>query len=114
MKTIIAVILLAFMTPVVSCAQTETTDRLTRGQQAAFVEALEQTLRQHYVYQDKVDGIASAINERFQKGAYSNAATASEFADLVTADLINITNDYHFSVIHDPEWIAALRRAIRR
>ena len=77
---------------------------------AQTIGELRGTLERNYIHQDKVDTIHSALQDRHLEGAYDSASIASEFADRLTHDLIEASDDFHFAVAYDPQWIETARR----
>ena len=81
--------------------------QLSQQEKAQVIRTLETTLRENYVHEEKTDEIVAGINQRHRAGNYRDADTADKFAELLTNDLVEISEDFHFIVIYDPAWIEA-------
>ena len=80
---------------------------LTAADRRAVVEQLGQTLEANYVYPDKAKTIAATLRRNLDAGDYDTASDRSTLASELTDDLIAASNDLHFSVGVDPEWVAS-------
>lgn len=80
---------------------------LTAADRRAVVEQLGQTLEANYVYPDKAKTIAATLRRNLDAGDYDAASDRSTLASELTDDLIAASNDLHFSVGVDPEWVAS-------
>ena len=80
---------------------------LTAADRRAVVEQLGQTLEANYVYPDKAKTIAATLRRNLDAGDYDAASDRSTLASELTDDLIDASNDLHFSVGVDPEWVAS-------
>ena len=80
---------------------------LTAADRRAVVEQLGQTLEAKYVYPDKAKTIAATLRRNLDAGDYDAASDRSTLASELTDDLIAASNDLHFSVGVDPEWVAS-------
>lgn len=79
---------------------------LTAADKRAVVEQLGRTLEANYVFPDKAKTIAATLRRNLDAGAYDAAADRRKLASELTDDLIAASNDLHFSVGVDPEWVA--------
>lgn len=82
---------------------------LSRQEKLAIVDAMDKTLTANYVFPDVARKIGPALRDALQKGAYDGAHSKAELAKKLSEDLVKITNDLHFFVGVDPEWIAETR-----
>ena len=80
---------------------------LTAADRRAVVEQLGQTLEANYVYPDKAKTIAATLRRNLDAGDYDAASDRSTLASELTDDLIAASNDLHFSVGVDPEWVSS-------
>ena len=78
--------------------------KLSAGERADVLHALEAQLGAHYVFPDVAARINAALPTR--DGAYAGAATANNLADLLTRDLRTLGDDKHFRVFYDPDFHA--------
>ncbi|MGH6649875.1 MAG: S41 family peptidase [Sphingopyxis sp.] len=79
---------------------------LTAADKRAVVEQLGATLEANYVFPDKAKTIAATLRSRLDAGDYDAAPDRRALASKLTDDLIAASNDLHFSVGVDPEWVA--------
>lgn len=79
---------------------------LTAADKRAVVEQLGEVLEANYVFPDKAKTIAAALRRHLDAGDYDSAADRAKLASALTDDLIEASNDLHFSVGVDPAWVA--------
>jgi murein DD-endopeptidase MepM/ murein hydrolase activator NlpD len=79
---------------------------LSAADKRAVVEQLGQTLEANYVYPDKAKTIAATLRRNLDAGNYDAAPDRGALAGKLTDDLIAASNDLHFAVGVDPEWVA--------
>jgi hypothetical protein len=79
---------------------------LTSADKRAVVEQLGQVLEANYVFPDKAKTIAAALRGHLAAGDYDAAPDRRTLASELTDDLIAASNDLHFSVGVDPDWVA--------
>ncbi len=79
---------------------------LSAADKRAVVEQLGQTLEANYVYADKAKTIAATLRRNLDAGNYDAAPDRRALAGKLTDDLIAASNDLHFAVGVDPEWVA--------
>jgi hypothetical protein len=79
---------------------------LTAADKRAVIEQLGATLEANYVFPDKAKTIAATLRSRLDAGDYDAAPDRRALASKLTDDLIAASNDLHFSVGVDPEWVA--------
>lgn len=82
---------------------------ISRDDKRAIIASLDATLTANYVFPDIARKIAPALRAHLEKGDYDAATTAAEFASKLSADLVKISNDLHFMVGTDRQWIADFR-----
>jgi len=75
----------------------------------AVVESLIAVLSKDYVFHDKALSIGAVLRAKAGGGGYDKLTTSSDFARVLTDDLIKASGDLHFSVGVDPDWIADYR-----
>ena len=80
---------------------------LSAADRRAVVEQLGQALEANYVYPDKAKTIAATLRHNLDAGDYDKAHDRPALARELTDDLIAASNDLHFSVGVDPEWVAS-------
>ncbi|MBL8650617.1 MAG: S41 family peptidase [Sphingopyxis sp.] len=79
---------------------------LTPADKRAVVEQLGQALEANYVFPDKAKTIAATLRRHLDAGDYDAAPDRRTLANELTDDLIAASNDLHFSVGVDPDWVA--------
>ncbi|MGH1366429.1 MAG: S41 family peptidase [Calditrichia bacterium] len=75
------------------------------------LDSLAITLKNNYAFPQRIASIVANLKKREQEGNYTSAKTPADFANLVTMDLQEITEDLHFHIGVDPNWIAEQRAA---
>ncbi|MEM9495686.1 MAG: S41 family peptidase [Pseudomonadota bacterium] len=109
MKQIFAGLVLMFHCAAAMQAQASESTSLSEADKADVLDALRKTLERNYVYEEKVPAIVLELERRLQSGDYRSSDSAGAFAEDLTQDLIEISEDLHFAVTYDPEWIALHR-----
>ncbi|HKX89180.1 MAG TPA: S41 family peptidase [Sphingopyxis sp.] len=79
---------------------------LSAADKRAVVEQLGATLEANYVFADKAKTIAAALRSHLDAGDYDTVSDRRALASELTDDLIAASNDLHFAVGVDPEWVA--------
>lgn len=79
---------------------------LTAADKRAIVEELGKTLEANYVFPDKAKTIAATLRDHLEKGDYDAAADKPALARELSEDLVEASNDLHFAVGVDPDWVA--------
>ena len=91
-----------WLAPVAAAKETP----LTAADKRTVVEQLGQTLEANYVFPDKAKTIAATLRRHLDAGDYDAAPDRPALASELTDDLIAASNDLHFAVGVDPEWVA--------
>ncbi|MFG1691611.1 S41 family peptidase [Gemmatimonadota bacterium] len=60
-----------------------------------IIQEIARLLEAHYVLPDEAQAFADALRARHSSGAYDRNVNAGDFAEAVTADLVDITGDSH-------------------
>jgi hypothetical protein len=79
---------------------------LTEINQKQIIDSLSKELEEFYIRPNSIAAITKKLNENYKKGSYKNISKPKEFASKLSADLIDVSKDLHFSVRYDPEWTA--------
>lgn len=79
---------------------------LSAAGKRAVVEQLGQTLEANYVFPEKAKIITATLRQKLDAGDYDTAQDRPALARELTDDLIAASNDLHFAVGVDPEWVA--------
>lgn len=85
---------------------------LEKTERLAVVNAIGQQLKDHYIFPDVADKMARKISRNAKKGQYEAIDDVRVFAQQLTDDLVEVSQDKHIRVIFDPEGIARQRQAI--
>ena len=67
------------------------------------IEELRTALDENYIHREQIDALHTGLAAKFRRGAYDRAKTPSDFATQLSSDLIDLSQDYHFSVYYQPE-----------
>jgi len=78
---------------------------LDQGAQREIVSQLETTLRQNYVYPDRVPALSAELATRVRAEPVESKA----FAESLSQGLVKASNDQHFSIAFDPDEVVAAR-----
>jgi hypothetical protein len=77
---------------------------LTESNKKQIIDSLTKELEGFYIRPNAVGDIKKKLNENYKKGLYKDIVKPNEFARKLSADLIEVSKDLHFSVMYDPEW----------
>lgn len=78
---------------------------LTETDKKEIIDSLTKRLEEFYIRPDSIQKIKTKLGENFNNGNYQNSSNPNEFASKLTADLIEVSKDLHFSVIYSPQWV---------
>ncbi len=70
-----------------------------------IIDSLTKKLEEFYIKPNAIGDINNKLTENYKKGLYKNSSNPNEFALKLTADLLDISKDLHFSVGYDPQWL---------
>lgn len=101
-KAFLPLLMIAAAAPAPVLAQS-----LDREAQREVVSRLEATLQQTYVFPDRIPAISAELDRRIQAGPVESKPFAASLAQ----GLVAASHDLHFSVIFDPDAVAADRAA---
>src|SRR5262249_24553502 len=79
---------------------------LSADDKRAIVEELGKSLEANYVFPEKAKTIAATLRDHLEKGGYDAAADKPALARELSEDLVAASNDLHFAVGVDPDWVA--------
>ncbi|MEP6805127.1 MAG: S41 family peptidase [Flavobacterium sp.] len=79
---------------------------VTEINQKQIIDSLSKQLEEFYIRPNSIAAITKKLNENYKKGSYKNISKPKEFASKLSADLIDVSKDLHFSVRYDPDWTA--------
>ncbi|KQB37053.1 S41 family peptidase [Flavobacterium aquidurense] len=105
MKQLLAILFLSFS--IVAYSQKDPAAKdvtLTELNKKQIIDSLTKELEEFYIRPNAIGDIKKKLNENYKKGLYKDVVKPNEFASKLSADLIEVSKDLHFSVIYDPEW----------
>lgn len=78
---------------------------LARGSSdvAKVIEDVGETLAANYVFAGETPAIMAQLQQRHSRGDYDRLGSADEIAQALSADLVEITQDAHFSIRYSPD-----------
>lgn len=74
---------------------------ISAEEKKAVLDSIEQTIRERYLYPDKVDKLLKTFSQK--TAHYKDELNAMKFASTLTTDLREITDDLHFGVLIQPK-----------
>lgn len=101
-RAFISLMAITALAPAPVVAQT-----LDQAAQRDLVSRLEATLKQNYVFPDRIPALSAELDRRVQAGPVE----VGPFAVSLAQGLVKASEDQHFSVAFDPDEVAADRRA---
>ena len=105
MKHLLALVLLTFSIGVYSQSPTLKEEiKLTDLSKKQIIDSLSKELEEFYIRPNAIGDIRKKLNENYKKGLYKDILNSNEFANRLSADLIEVSKDLHFRVMYDPEW----------
>lgn len=81
----------------------ETVNSLGQGMKSAVVETIGQLLLDKYIDLELAEKIRNHLNSRLAAGGYDQTDDPVAFARLLTSDLFDSSQDYHFFIEFNPE-----------
>jgi hypothetical protein len=73
--------------------------------QKEVLDSLTEKLGEFYIKPNSIDNIRKKLNENYKKGNYKKLINPKEYATKLTTDLLEISNDLHFYIMYDPQWV---------
>jgi hypothetical protein len=86
--------------------------KLDETERQAVVEGISQQLTDNYIFPEVAERMAKKLRKNQKKGAYRDIDDVQLFAQRLTDDLLEVSQDKHIRVIFDPQGIARQREAI--
>lgn len=87
------------------------TELVSEAERQLVVASITRTISEDYIDSGMAKTIGSMLARRLADGAYAELDEPHAFAARLTADLTQTSQDLHFHVLLDPEWIHAQREA---
>lgn len=85
---------------------------LPDAEKGAVIEKIKKIIDVNYVFEDKVKSVNQALDKLIQSGKYEEITKYEDFADALSEDLVEITQDKHFKIQYNPGLVKS-RRARR-
>ena len=83
---------------------------LDAGQKQAVVDEIATILNKNYIFADTAKKLEDALRTRLENGGFDAVNDAREFAQAVSATLLEVGKDKHMGFVYNPEWAADIRR----
>lgn len=83
----------------------------SREQQCEILESIYRLLEDKYVFPDSAARAISEVKDRSKCGLYTHLDGEAKFAEAITRDLQEITEDTHLRVVFDPVRVAKMQDA---
>lgn len=93
--------LLLVIIPFVTYSQKHLTD----NHKNATIESIKELIQTNYVFANRTNDFNNALDSLNLTGKYDHIIDYKEFAETLTEDLVEITNDKHFKVQYNPELV---------
>jgi retinol-binding protein 3 len=106
---VIAVFVLA-LTGTLAFGQEPKAPSLDAGQKQAIVDEVSALLNKNYIFADTARKLEDALRARLKNGGFDAVNDAREFAQAVSASLLEVGKDKHMGFAYNPEWAADIRR----
>lgn len=99
-----AIVIAAFVLGTGLHAQDKPDGPVSAAQKSEVVRTLGTKLREAYVFPDKAEATADALQDKSDAGAYASYTTSQAFADALRTDLRAAGDDRHLQVRYDPSF----------
>jgi len=73
------------------------------------IKEISTLIKNNYVLKEKRDDIVSKFSKKYLEGTYDTINNPESFANTLTNDLHDISDDYHFAVVYNPTRITEMR-----
>ncbi len=87
---------------------------VSENEKKAAIDSIARLLNDQYIYPEVATKIINGIHDNYTKGAYKSITDPIDFANKLTEDIVSISNDKHFHILYDPEWIADSKKALTK
>lgn len=78
------------------------------------IESIKQLIYTNYVFENRTKYFNNSLDSLYLSGKYDNIIDYNKFADVLTEDLVEITNDEHFKVQYNPKLVKSRREWLKR
>lgn len=76
---------------------------LTREYKQQVLEWIGYELKETYIFPEVAEKMETFVIQRFKSGAYDGVGSISEFTEILTTDLREVSKDKHLGIRHTPE-----------
>jgi len=97
----IAHLALLFLLPTFCFSQSD----LTKVEQREIIDSIYSKLEGFYIKPELIPKIKTLFDNNYQNGDYNKIVNRDKFASKLTEDIVNITNDLHFHIVNEPDWV---------
>lgn len=80
-------------------------NNLTEIDKKEIIDSLTKKLSEFYIRPNAIQNIKTQLEDKLKKGNYKKSNNPNDFASMLTTDLIDISKDLHFSVMHNQQWV---------
>ncbi len=112
MKKTITMLCIAALPAFISVQAQNKPEPVTKQEKQQAIETINKLLIADYIYPQVADKMVSTLSTNLKKGNYNSITDPFEFAEKVTADLVSVSNDRHFIIQIDPDWVHDSKQAI--
>ena len=106
MKYILIFILAIF--PLFSYASENKT--ISAIEKKEVIESIGKRLQENYIYPKTTKQIISKLNKNLEAGVYKSIKDPNKFASKLTEDIFAVSNDLHFAIFFDSQWVTNHRK----
>lgn len=103
-------LLLLLIIPSVAYPQKNISDNHKRS----TIENIKKLIHTNYVFENQTKYFNNSLDSLYLTGKYNYIIDYKKFADVLTEDLVGITNDKHFKVQYNPELVKSQREWLKR
>lgn len=103
-------ILLLIISPITTYSQ----ENISENEKNATIESIKELIHTNYVFANRTKYFNNSLDSLNLTGKYNDIIEYKDFADALTVDLVEITNDKHFKVQFNPELVKSRRENLRR
>jgi len=104
-------IILLILLPVLTLFCQNDRAAVTKNEQAEVLKSLAKQLNDNYVFPDTGEEMSKLLLSKLQSGHYANIQNPVQFAEQLTNDLRQVSNDRHLQVLFAPDRIKAMQKS---
>lgn len=88
--------------------------KISNNHKSSTIESIKKLISTNYVFENRTKYFNNSLDSLYLMGKYDNIIDYKKFADALTEDLVEITNDKHFKVQYNPELVKSRREWLKR